>query len=103
MNHRDATVDQLLAIKQTAWLLRYTKGDIAIMLSNALTSGKLSPEQRAAMIEKQLQTRKLLNEKLGVLVAKRDKFVAEQQAKAPPRTSSFDRAVAETLKVQTAR
>ena len=26
-----------------------------------------------------------------------DKFVAEQQAKAPPRTSSFDRAVAETL------
>ena len=64
---------------------------------------KLSPEQRAAMIEKQLQTRKLLNEKLGVLVAKRDKFVAEQQAKAPPRTSSFDRAVAETLKVQTAR
>ena len=55
------------------------------------------------MIEKQLQTRKLLNEKLGVLVAKRDKFVAEQQAKAPPRTSSFDRAVAETLKVQTAR
>ncbi len=48
VNHRDPMVDQLLAIKQTAWLLRYTKGDIAIMLSNALTSGKLSPEQQKA-------------------------------------------------------
>src|ERR1700743_601215 len=46
VNHRDPVIDQLLAIKQTAWLLRYTKGDIAIMLSNALTSGKLSPEQQ---------------------------------------------------------
>ncbi len=51
VNHRDATVDQLLAIKQTAWLLRYTKGDIAIMLSNALTSGKLSPEQQKAYVK----------------------------------------------------
>ncbi|WP_213773453.1 methyl-accepting chemotaxis protein [Bradyrhizobium sp. dw_78] len=46
VNHHDPVVDQLLAIKQTAWLLRYTKGDIAIMLSNALNSGKLSPEQQ---------------------------------------------------------
>ncbi len=64
---------------------------------------KLSPEQRAAALDKQLQTRKLLNTKLAALVAKRDKLVAEQQAKAPPPTSSFDRAVAETLKAQTAR
>src|SRR5690242_7112183 len=46
VNHHDPVVDQLLAIKQTGWLLRYTKGDIAIMLSNALNSGKLSPEQQ---------------------------------------------------------
>jgi methyl-accepting chemotaxis protein len=51
VNHRDPMVDQLLAIKQTAWLLRYTKGDIAIMLSNALTSGKLSPEQQKTYVK----------------------------------------------------
>jgi methyl-accepting chemotaxis protein len=51
VNHRDPVIDQLLAIKQTAWLLRYTKGDIAIMLSNALTSGKLSPEQQKTYVK----------------------------------------------------
>jgi methyl-accepting chemotaxis protein len=51
VNHRDPVVDQLLAIKQTAWLLRYTKGDIAIMLSNALTSGKLTPEQQKTYVK----------------------------------------------------
>jgi methyl-accepting chemotaxis protein len=51
VNHHDPVVDQLLAIKQMAWLLRYTKGDIAIMLSNALNSGKLSPEQQKAYVK----------------------------------------------------
>jgi methyl-accepting chemotaxis protein len=51
VNHHDPMVDQLLAIKQTGWLLRYTKGDIAIMLSNALNSGKLSPEQQKAYLK----------------------------------------------------
>src|SRR5712671_2233355 len=32
-----------------------------------------------------------LNQKLSALVAKRDKFVAEQRDKAPPKASSFDR------------
>jgi methyl-accepting chemotaxis protein len=51
INHRDPVVDQLLAIKQAAWLLRYTKGDIAIMLSTALNAGKLSPEQQKAYLK----------------------------------------------------
>ncbi|WP_407176945.1 methyl-accepting chemotaxis protein [Bradyrhizobium sp. STM 3562] len=51
VNHRDAVVDQLLAIKQTGWLLRYTKGDIAIMLSNALNSGKLTAEQQKSYLK----------------------------------------------------
>ena len=69
---------------------------------------KLSPEQRAAALDQQMQTRKALNEKLAALVAKRDKYVAEQQAKSTsnasaPKPSSFDRVVAETLKAQIAR
>jgi uncharacterized protein YegL len=64
---------------------------------------KLSPEQRAILLDKQLQTRKALNEKLAALVRKRDKFVAEQRAKAPPKASSFDRVVEETLKAQIKR
>ena len=67
---------------------------------------KLSPDERAAALEKQMQTRKTLNEKLTALVAKRDKYVAEQQAKSAAsgsaKVSSFDRVVAETLKAQIA-
>ena len=44
-----------------------------------------------------------LNQKLSALVAKRDKFVAEQRDKAPPKASSFDRVVEDTLKAQIKR
>lgn len=69
---------------------------------------KLSPDERADALDKQMQTRKALNEKLAALVAKRDKYVAEQQAKSAASgsasmTSSFDRVVAETLKAQITR
>jgi len=64
---------------------------------------KQSPEQRAATVEKKVQTRKDLNEKLAALVQKRDAFVAEKRKASPAKTSSFDRAVADTLKVQTKR
>lgn len=65
------------------------------------TLRKLSPDQRAAEVEKQTQTRKSLNEKLAALVRKRDAFVAEKKRSAvPAKASSFDRAVEETLKVQ---
>jgi len=65
---------------------------------------KLSAEQRKQTIEKQIGTRKALNEKLAALVAKRDKYVAEQKAKSPAKSaSSFDRVVEETLKAQTKR
>ena len=37
------------------------------------------------------------------LVAKRDKYVAEQRAKAPPKASSFDRVVEDTLRAQIKR
>ena len=50
-----------------------------------------------------MSQRKALNEKLTALVAKRDKFVAEARDKAPPRASSFDRVVEDTLRAQIKR
>lgn len=67
------------------------------------TLRKLSPAQRSAMLEGKLKTRATLNAKLTGLVAKRDAFVAEHRAKTPPKQSSFDRVVEETLKKQIAR
>ncbi|EGP09047.1 hypothetical protein CSIRO_1209 [Bradyrhizobiaceae bacterium SG-6C] len=65
---------------------------------------KLTPEQRKAELDRQTQTRKTLNEKLAVLVQKRDAFVADKRrVAAPARTSSFDRAVEDTLKAQLKR
>ena len=63
----------------------------------------MKPEQRMDEVNKQMNQRKALNEKLGALVAKRDKFVAEAQAKAPAKASSFDRVVEDTLKAQIKR
>ena len=63
----------------------------------------LKPEQRMDELNKQMNQRKELNEKLSALVAKRDKFVAEAQLKAPPKALSFDRVVEDTLKAQIKR
>jgi hypothetical protein len=49
VNHQDATIDQLLAIKQIAWLLRNTAGEASLIVSVGLSSGgKVSPESRLA-------------------------------------------------------
>src|SRR3979409_2256844 len=48
----------------------------------------LKPEARMDEVNKQMNQRKELNEKLGALVAMRDKYVADQRAKAP-KASSF--------------
>ncbi len=65
---------------------------------------KLSAEERQKTVEKQIGTRKLLNDKLAALVGKRDRYVTEQKAKSPAKpASSFDRVVEETLKAQTKR
>jgi methyl-accepting chemotaxis protein len=47
VNHQDATIDQLLAIKQIAWLLRNTGGEASLLISNGLAAGTLRPEARA--------------------------------------------------------
>ena len=62
----------------------------------------LKPEQRSDEINKQMTQRKELNERLAALVAKRDKYVAEQSATAS-KALSFDRVVEDTLKAQIKR
>jgi methyl-accepting chemotaxis protein len=44
VNHEDATIDQLLAIKQTAWLLRNTAGEASFLVTGGLISGHMTPE-----------------------------------------------------------
>jgi methyl-accepting chemotaxis protein len=46
VNHQDATIDQLLAIKQTAWLLRNTAGEASLLISKGLAAGRMVPESR---------------------------------------------------------
>jgi methyl-accepting chemotaxis protein len=46
VNHQDATIDQLFAIKQIAWLLRNTAGEASLLISNGLAATKVSPETR---------------------------------------------------------
>jgi methyl-accepting chemotaxis protein len=46
VNHQDATIDQLLAIKQIAWLLRNTGGDATMLISNGFSAGRITPETR---------------------------------------------------------
>jgi methyl-accepting chemotaxis protein len=48
VNHDDATIDQLLAIKQAAWLLRNTGGEVSILISGGLAVGHVAPETREA-------------------------------------------------------
>jgi Rad3-related DNA helicase len=43
VNHNDAVIDQLLMIKQVAWLLRNTAGETSLMISNGLGSGHRPP------------------------------------------------------------
>jgi methyl-accepting chemotaxis protein len=48
VNHQDATIDQLLTIKQMAWLLRSNAGESSQIVGNALGSGKITPELQLA-------------------------------------------------------
>ena len=48
VNHQDATIDQLLAIKQIAWLLRNTAGEASLIVSVGINAGKVAPEARLA-------------------------------------------------------
>ncbi|QOZ44734.1 methyl-accepting chemotaxis protein [Bradyrhizobium sp. CCBAU 53340] len=44
INHKDAVIDQLLAIKQVAWLLRSTAGEAVSIVTAGLMEGRVTPE-----------------------------------------------------------
>jgi methyl-accepting chemotaxis protein len=46
VNHNDPVIDQLLSIKQAAWLLRSTSGEASLLLSSGLSAGRMTPEAR---------------------------------------------------------
>jgi hypothetical protein len=46
VNHQDAAIDQLLAIKQIAWLLRNTGGEASLLISKGPAAGRVAPEAR---------------------------------------------------------
>jgi methyl-accepting chemotaxis protein len=51
VNHQDATIDQLLAIKQSAWLLRNTGGEASLIISKGLAAGRVTPEIRLSYLK----------------------------------------------------
>ena len=44
VNHQDATIDQLLVIKQIAWLMRNTGGEASLLVSNGIAAGHTTAE-----------------------------------------------------------
>ena len=44
VNHDDPLIDQMLMIKQLAWLMRNTAGEASLLISNGLTFGNVGPE-----------------------------------------------------------
>jgi methyl-accepting chemotaxis protein len=46
VNHNDAVIDQLLMIKQVAWLLRNSAGETSLMISNGFGSGHVAADAR---------------------------------------------------------
>lgn len=51
VNHSDPVIDQLLSIKQMAWLMRNTAGESSVLVSNALSFGKMTPEAQRAYVK----------------------------------------------------
>src|SRR6202165_3941012 len=51
VNHPDCAIDQLLAIKKSAWLLRNTGGDASVLISNGLAAGRITPETHLAYVK----------------------------------------------------
>ena len=46
VNHDDPVIDQMLMIKQLAWLMRNTAGEASLLVSNGLAAGHLSADVR---------------------------------------------------------
>jgi methyl-accepting chemotaxis protein len=46
VNHNDPVIDQLLSIKQAAWLFRSTCGEASLLVASGLAVGRMTPDAR---------------------------------------------------------
>ncbi|MGA9299784.1 MAG: methyl-accepting chemotaxis protein, partial [Bradyrhizobium sp.] len=51
VNHDDPVIDQMLTIKQLAWLMRNTAGEASLLISNGLTFGNVGKDFRQNFIK----------------------------------------------------
>jgi methyl-accepting chemotaxis protein len=51
VSHQDPVLDQLLQIKQIAWLLRNTAGGASLTIANGIAAGRISPENHVAYLK----------------------------------------------------
>jgi methyl-accepting chemotaxis protein len=51
VNHDDPVIDQMLTIKQLAWLMRNTAGEASLLISNGLTFGNVGQDFRQRFIK----------------------------------------------------
>jgi methyl-accepting chemotaxis protein len=89
VNHNDPVVDQLLAIKQSAWLLRDTGGQAALLLSKGLAAGRLPPEARQNFTKFVIGTEFVWNS-LETMVAGTQLPAGVVEAMAAAKTGYFD-------------
>jgi hypothetical protein len=65
---------------------------------------RMSPAERQSHLERRMQERRALNERLAEVVRQRDRHIADARSQEPrPAADSFDRAVERTLRAQIAR
>jgi methyl-accepting chemotaxis protein len=50
IKREDAFIDEMMQLKQLAWMVRNTAGDASLMISNSMTSGKISPEDQQKFV-----------------------------------------------------
>jgi len=44
VKHEDAFIDQMLAMRQLAWMVRNSGGDASLAVTNAMAAGQAAPE-----------------------------------------------------------
>ncbi|MDR3464957.1 MAG: HAMP domain-containing methyl-accepting chemotaxis protein [Xanthobacteraceae bacterium] len=50
-NRTDPTIDQLVQVKQMAWLLRNSAGEASLIVSSAFVAGRVAPETQQAYVK----------------------------------------------------
>ena len=72
VKHEDAFIDQMLSMRQLAWMVRNSGGDASLTVTNAMAAGQITPEvmdkYRSAVITSQAAWSALQAEAFGVIL-----------------------------------